>query len=66
MRIIGCDFVGFSQLVHQIQKPLHRSGGFDADKHRARKLRIKLAHFLHARQQSIAMLDATTGEMVKR
>jgi hypothetical protein len=41
------------QFVHQVQKPMHRSGGFDAHQHRARKLRIKLPHvvaFVHQRQ----------------
>src|SRR6516165_12969 len=29
-----------SQLLHEVQKPMHRSGGFDAYQHGARKLRI--------------------------
>src|SRR5215468_11296166 len=39
-----------SQFVHQVQKPIHRSGGFDAYQHRAWKPGIKLPHvaaFVH-------------------
>ena len=35
-----------SQLLHEIQKPMHRSGGFDAYQHWARQLGIKLPHFV--------------------
>jgi hypothetical protein len=41
------------QFVHQFQKPMHRSGSFDAHQHRARKLGIKLPHcvaFVHQSQ----------------
>src|SRR6516162_8943970 len=41
-----------SQLLHQVQKPLHRTSSFDAHKHWAQKLRIKLPHlvaFVHQR-----------------
>jgi hypothetical protein len=34
------------QLVHQVQKPMLRSGGFDANEHGARKLGIKLSHIV--------------------
>jgi hypothetical protein len=33
-----------SQFFHEIQKPLHRSRGFDTHSHRAWKRGIKLAH----------------------
>jgi hypothetical protein len=35
-----------SQLLHQVQKPLHRSSGFDAYKHWARKLGIEFPYFV--------------------
>ena len=35
-----------SQLLHEVQKPMHRSGRFDTRKHRAWKLRIKLPHLV--------------------
>ena len=41
-----------SQLLEQVQKPLHGSDGFDAYQHRMRKLSIKLPHlvaFVHQR-----------------
>jgi hypothetical protein len=48
---------------------MHRSGGFDTYKHRARKLGIKLPYVValvhqHARHQTLAMLDTETGEVV--
>jgi hypothetical protein len=46
------DLAFDSQLLHQVQKPMHRSGGFDTYKHRARKLGIKLPYvaIVHQRQ----------------
>ena len=41
------------QLLHQVHKPLHRSSGFDADKHGVRERRIEFPHFIafvHQRQ----------------
>src|SRR5215467_11187531 len=40
-----------SQLLQEVQKPMHRSGRFDAHKHRARKLGIKLPHVVALVQQ---------------
>src|SRR5215469_2999184 len=41
-----------SQFFQQIEKPLHGSNRFDAHQHRARKLGIKLPHFIAFVQQS--------------
>src|SRR5271169_6086088 len=35
-----------SELLHQVQKPLHRSRGFDAHTHRAWKRGVKLPHVI--------------------
>src|SRR5271169_4398524 len=32
------------QFFHEVQEPLHRSGGFDSHTHRPRKLGIELSH----------------------
>src|SRR5580700_9381887 len=32
------------EFFHEVQKPLHRSGGFDPYTHRSWKVRIKLSH----------------------
>ena len=40
-----------SQFLQQIEKPLHRSDGFDAHQHRARKLCVKLPHLVAFVQQ---------------
>jgi hypothetical protein len=41
------------QLFHQLQKPLHRSGRFDAYSYRTGKSRIKLPHALAFVRQSL-------------
>ncbi|HET7207043.1 MAG TPA: hypothetical protein VFI95_10750 [Terriglobales bacterium] len=51
-RFRGANLGGVSDLAfnlqffQQVQKPLHQSDSFDAHQHRARKLRIKLPHFV--------------------
>src|ERR1700688_2387961 len=46
------DLTFDSQLSRQVQKPVHRSGRFQAHAHRARKFRIKLPHAVTFVEQS--------------